>query len=96
MLATVIFGKRKTRLGSKFVFEECRTRQGSAARILATANGGKRNLMPCDGRKESVSPGLATNNQLKTRSLRVGRNYYFFVVVFLARVSPRVASMLLD
>jgi hypothetical protein len=29
MAATVIFGKRKTRLGGESVFEECRTRLGS-------------------------------------------------------------------
>ena len=68
----------------------------AARRLLRPLDCGKRDLASCDGSKESVSPGRATNNQLKTRSLRVGRNYYFVVDVFLARVSPRVATMLLD
>ena len=45
-------------------------------RIRATANGGKRDLMPCDGSKENVNPGLATNNELKSGSRLAGRNYF--------------------
>ena len=32
--------------------------------------------MPCDGSKESVSPGLATNNKLKSGSRLAGRKYF--------------------
>ncbi len=34
MAATVIFGKRKARLGGESVFEECRTRLGSASVVF--------------------------------------------------------------
>ena len=32
--ATVIFGKRKARFGGESVFEECRTRLGSASAVV--------------------------------------------------------------
>ena len=34
MAATFIFGKRKTRLGVESIFEECRTRLGSASVVV--------------------------------------------------------------
>ena len=78
MAATFIFGKRKTRLGVESSFEECRTRLGSALVVFVVRRMvvSVISAMPCDGSKESVSPGLPTNNELKSGSRLAGRNYF--------------------
>ena len=77
MAATFIFGKRKTRLGVESSFEECRTRLGSALVVFVVRRMvvSVISAMPCDGSKESVSPGLATK-KLKSGSRLAGHNYF--------------------
>ena len=78
MAATFIFGKRKTRLGVESSFEECRTRLGSALVVFVVRRMvvSVISAMPCDGSKENVNPGMATNNELKSGSRLAGRNYF--------------------
>ena len=95
MAATFIFGKRKTRLGVESGFEECRTRLGSASVVFVV----RRMVVSVISCHVMVARRSRAPGWHRIKRLRVGadlRDTIIFVVVFLARVSPCVASMLYD